>query len=90
MNSRDDAQLRGEEVDLDTLTANCGNKTMDGDKILNPCGSVANSFFNDVFTFVPSDSQTNLYLDERGIAWKYDLDKFDNPQNYGDAKYKWL
>ena len=84
MNSRDDNQLRGEEVDLSTLKSNCGNKTMDGDRILNPCGSVANSLFNDIYTLV------TLTLNESPIAWKYDLEKFKNPSNYGDPSYKWL
>lgn len=87
VNSRDDNQLRGEEVDLSTLKSNCGNKTTDGDRILNPCGSVANSLFNDIYTLV---SPMTLTLNESHIAWKYDLEKFKNPSNYGDPSYKWL
>lgn len=90
MSSRDDNQLLGKEVDLDTLKSNCGNKTMDGDKILNPCGSIANSLFNDVLTLIPPSFNESLRLDEHGIAWKYDLLKFKNPDSYGDPKYKWL
>ena len=69
-------------MDLDTLKTNCGNKTMDGDKILNPCGSIANSLFNDVFTLIPPSFNELLRLDEHGIAWKYDLQKFKNPKSY--------
>lgn len=63
MSSRDDNQLLGKEVDLDTLKSNCGNKTMDGDKILNPCGSIANSLFNDVLTLIPPSFNESLRLE---------------------------
>ena len=86
MNSRNDAQLYGEEVDLEDLEASCGNKTLENGLILNPCGSVANSLFNDIFTLVDSPYE----LIESGICWKYDREMFHNPAIYGDAKYKWL
>lgn len=86
MNSRNDAQLYGEEVALEDLEESCGNKTLENGLILNPCGSVANSLFNDIFTLVDSPYE----LIESGISWKYDREKFHNPANYGDAKYKWL
>ena len=84
MNSRDDNLLRGEDVDVKTLQANCGNKTFVGDRILYPCGSIANSFFNDVFTV------KNYELNEHDISWKYDRDKFKNPATYDESKYQYL
>lgn len=86
MNSRNDKQLNGEIVSLQELESSCGNKTMENDLILNPCGSVANSLFNDIFTLVDSPYE----LIESGISWKYDRDKFHNPPNYGAEGYKWL
>ncbi len=86
MNSRDDNQLRGVDVPLATLESNCGNTTKEDGLILNPCGSVANSLFNDVFTLHDSD----YVLNEHDISWKYDREKFNNPSNYGDPNYKWL
>ena len=53
---------------------------------MNPCGSVANSLFNDVVTLHDSD----YVLNEHDISWKYDREKFNNPSNYGDPNYKWL
>lgn len=86
VNSRDDNQLRGEEVDISTLQTNCGNKTYDGELILNPCGSIANSFFNDVYHLKSDD----YVLNEHDIAWKYDRDKYSNPSEYDETKYKYL
>lgn len=86
MNSRNDKQLNGEIVSLQELESSCGNKTMENDLILNPCGSVANSLFNDIFTLVDSPYE----LIESGISWKYDREKFHNPPNYGAEGYKWL
>ena len=86
MNSRNDEQLRGEQVSLSTLESSCGNKTIENGLILNPCGSVANSLFNDVFTLVDSPYKLN----ESNISWKYDREKFHNPSNYGEEGYKWL
>lgn len=86
VNSRDDNQLRGEEVDISTLQTNCGNKTYDGELILNPCGSIANSFFNDVYHLKTDD----YVLNEHDIAWKYDRDKYSNPSEYDETKYKYL
>ena len=86
MNSRDDDQLRGVDVPYSTLESNCGNVTMEAGLILNPCGSVANSLFNDVFTLADS----TYTLNEHDISWKYDREKFNNPSNYGSPGYKWL
>ena len=41
---------------------------------------------SDIFSLVDSPYE----LIESGISWKYDREKFHNPANYGDAKYKWL
>lgn len=86
MNSRDDNQLRGEDVSVSTLESNCGNKTYDGSLILNPCGSIANSLFNDIFHL-----KTEGYvLNEHDISWKYDREKYKNPSEYDESKYKYL
>ena len=82
MNSRDDNQLRGEDVPVSTLESNCGNKTYDGSLILNPCGSIANSLFNDIFHL-----KTEGYvLNEHDISWKYDREKYKNPSVYDESK----
>lgn len=53
---------------------------------MNPCGSIANSFFNDVFTVAEEEFELN----ERDISWKYDREKYKNPMEYNEGKYKYL
>lgn len=61
---------------------------IDGVRI-NPCGLIANTFFNDIIKLTPNsfDSENNqLTLIEEGIAWQSDLDyKFAQPEGF---KYK--
>ena len=71
-------------MDVKTLESSCGSKLYDGELILNPCGSIANSFFNDVFTV------SNFELNEHDISWKYDREKYKNPSQYDETKYKYL
>lgn len=58
---------------------------LDGVKI-NPCGLIANSFFNDVIKVASNsvDVEGNpISLLEEGIAWQSDLDfKFDQPKGF--------
>jgi hypothetical protein len=52
---------------------------------MNPCGLIANTFFNDVFEFKPTDAQAedNLEMIESGIAWQSDLEyKFRQPDGF--------
>ena len=88
MNSRDDNQLRGVDVPLATLESNCGNTTKEDGLILNPCGSVANSLFNDVFTLHDSD----YVLNEHDISYKNDRKRFKNPEGYGteSSEYQYM
>jgi len=87
--SFDANQLKGEAVPAATIKAgSC--KPMDSvdDKIIYPCGLIANSLFNDTF-FTPillnspgSDAQNETYeFASKGIAWPSDKEK------YGKTKY---
>lgn len=49
-------------------------------KLLWPCGLIANSYFNDDFTLTSSTKVVTL--DESGIAWESDFDKFKNPDGF--------
>jgi hypothetical protein len=78
--SKDEFQLNGAVNErLPVAVANCeplhylGNAT-DG-KTLNPCGLVANTFFNDKFDLVDSYDKDGdpLVMKEEGIAWQSDL-----------------
>lgn len=80
--SRSDAQLMGDLLpesglnDCDPLkTISDGGQT----KILNPCGLIANSFFNDFYTM----ATPGFTLDEEGIAWESDVDhRFAQPDGF--------
>lgn len=52
---------------------------------LNPCGLIANTFFNDVIRFVPTAAQATAEFEmiEEGIAWQSDLEyKFRQPDGF--------
>ena len=56
-----------------------------GNITLNPCGLIANTFFNDVIKFIPGEgeSQSQQTMVEEGIAWNSDLEyKFRQPQGF--------
>jgi hypothetical protein len=54
-----------------------------GDITLNPCGLIANTFFNDYFTLVKGKSANGqpLTLIEDGIAWQSDIELMYNQPN---------
>jgi hypothetical protein len=80
--SRDDSQLLGQVGGQTSLSAsNCDplnqlkqrgtNQTIS----INPCGLIANSFFNDVIALNPGSKsllQEELVMNEHGIAWSSD------------------
>lgn len=67
--SRDADQLMGKSRAESDLSLSCDPLYKNGTLLLNPCGLIANSLFNDVIT---TSSKT---LDETGIAWKSDREK---------------
>jgi len=88
--SRDDLQLKGTTVAFEDLaeTDSChyhvSNSSTDTDvdkhpaNIINPCGLIAFSYFNDSFALYKDDGAP-VALDETGIAWPSDLEyKFKN------------
>ncbi|XP_067938407.1 cell cycle control protein 50A-like [Watersipora subatra] len=77
--SRDDNQLRGNEIPLNGLDDDCSPYKTIGDKQIAPCGAIANSLFNDTLTLTYEDT-TPVPLNNTGIAWKTDKGaKFRNP-----------
>lgn len=87
--SRDDYQLTG-KTSLQTSfdEANCEPLNKLGETKINPCGLIANTFFNDKFTLLNTagavDEQGNdLVMREDGIAWTSDLKyRFKMPGGY--------
>ena len=86
--SRDPYQLLGrpstQQSELERLNCEPLNKL--GDTWLNPCGLIANTFFNDQYTLLDGavDSDGNsLVMIEDGIAWSSDLEyRFKMPNGY--------
>ncbi|KAJ7312028.1 hypothetical protein JRQ81_006358, partial [Phrynocephalus forsythii] len=83
--SRDDAQLSGNAWALRNPVQDCQpyQKNSSGFPIA-PCGSIANSLFNDTFALsrqVSKGAPVNVTLERRGISWWTDTNvKFRNPE----------
>lgn len=63
----------------------CNPLNVLGNITLNPCGLIANTFFNDVVTFAPNNEQStnNVQMIEDGIAWQSDLEyRFRQPDGF--------
>jgi hypothetical protein len=77
--SRDPYQLLGEADKQDAISAqDCNPLNVLGGIKLNPCGLIANTFFNDIFTLnntldANGNEIDNFILREDGIAWQSDL-----------------
>mmetsp|Transcript_21465 Transcript_21465/g.51184 ORF Transcript_21465/g.51184 Transcript_21465/m.51184 type:complete len:407 (+) Transcript_21465:59-1279(+) len=89
VSSRDDSQLTGRVGDQGPIeAAACEPLNQLGDTVINPCGLIANTFFNDRISLVNSDSAVDdegasLVMKEEGIAWSSDLQhRFAMPDGY--------
>mmetsp|Transcript_22663 Transcript_22663/g.56002 ORF Transcript_22663/g.56002 Transcript_22663/m.56002 type:complete len:394 (+) Transcript_22663:92-1273(+) len=85
--SRDSFQLNGKVGDDrdPTFRALCEPMDVLGGKTLNPCGFVANTFFNDKISLIGGNDEDGLQLEmsEEGIAWQSDLEfKFRMPEGF--------
>ena len=90
--SRDEFQLTGQSdpAKQDSVSATaCDPLNKLGDTYLNPCGVIANTFFNDIFTLQPGTLDTNgteIVMVEDGIAWQTDVEyRFAMPNGYKQA-----
>lgn len=86
MDSRDDGQMVGRRKNLKNPTTYCEPFTKDQNGLpIAPCGAVANSIFNDSFTFRhggPTGPRVQVPLLRRGITWYTDKNvKYRNPKN---------
>eukprot|EP01038_Epipyxis_sp_PR26KG_P009453 gene9453-12737_t len=83
VSSRDALQLQGESRSAANLDLTCSTLVKNGSLILNPCGLIANSFFNDEFSLQSNLSKpTGLTLDESDISWPSDDIKFKQPSQF--------
>lgn len=61
----------------------CEPLTQNGSLVLNPCGLIANTLFNDKITLSNTTGASGVSLKTTGIAWPSDKqDKFAQPQQY--------
>lgn len=86
---RSDEQLNGENPSASSLDDCKPRLFLNGskDRVINPCGLTAWSFFNDTFKVFHSQDSTAKEMDvrQKGIAWRTDLDhRFAayEPQNF--------
>eukprot|EP00428_Durinskia_dybowskii_P060903 CAMPEP_0170369506 /NCGR_PEP_ID=MMETSP0117_2-20130122/8018_1 /TAXON_ID=400756 /ORGANISM="Durinskia baltica, Strain CSIRO CS-38" /LENGTH=361 /DNA_ID=CAMNT_0010624227 /DNA_START=67 /DNA_END=1149 /DNA_ORIENTATION=- len=83
VSSRDQYQLQGDSVSKSDLETTCESLVTNGSLLLNPCGLIANSYFSDVITLdTVNSSPSTVTLDESGIAWKSDDEKFKQPSGF--------
>mmetsp|Transcript_1389 Transcript_1389/g.1394 ORF Transcript_1389/g.1394 Transcript_1389/m.1394 type:complete len:364 (-) Transcript_1389:383-1474(-) len=77
--SRSSLQLQGENLKESEVSTDCEPLYKNHLLLLNPCGLIANSLFNDVITL----AGPKYTLDEKGIAWLSDRKvKFQNVQGF--------
>lgn len=82
--SRDHKQLAGAPKD-EWNTDKCEPMVKNKDGELNPCGLIAASFFNDKIELNEAQSDNEgggLKMDETGIAWESDFEKFKQPDGF--------
>ncbi|XP_056281569.1 cell cycle control protein 50B isoform X2 [Pseudoliparis swirei] len=80
--SKDDTQLSGDLDNFKTPSDTCSPYDTDGGKPIVPCGSVANSMFNDTFKLYRhvNGTKKEVPFDGKGIAWWTDYNvKYRNP-----------
>ncbi|SCU77554.1 LANO_0A00672g1_1 [Lachancea nothofagi CBS 11611] len=77
--SFDIKQLKGENIAADDLTSDCDPLQTIGDKIVYPCGLIANSLFNDTYQMELSgvnETQLPYALTNQNIAWSADRNRY--------------
>eukprot|EP00904_Undaria_pinnatifida_P002098 jgi/Undpi1/1188/HiC_scaffold_10.g04650.m1 len=78
--SVDQDQLLG-STSTSSVDDNCTPLVYNGSAVLHPCGLIANTLFNDIFTVT-----SNHVMDETDIAWDSDVaDKFVQPDGFVSA-----
>ena len=83
--SRNDFQLTGGAFE-DAPVDECKPLSKLGNQTLNPCGLIANTFFNDQFTLLPGSTDENgdeYIMREDGISWQSDREyRFAQPNDF--------
>lgn len=77
--SRSSLQLQGEDLKQSEVSADCEPLYKNHSLLLNPCGLIANSLFNDIISL----NNPDYTLDEKGISWLSDRKvKFKNVNGF--------
>ncbi|CCC70049.1 hypothetical protein NCAS_0D04680 [Naumovozyma castellii] len=76
--SYDHKQLKGKPIELEKLNTNCKPLRGQDDKIIYPCGLIANSMFNDTFAkqFKGVGDTDDYILTNKKISWSIDRHRF--------------
>mmetsp|Transcript_22109 Transcript_22109/g.32207 ORF Transcript_22109/g.32207 Transcript_22109/m.32207 type:complete len:363 (+) Transcript_22109:117-1205(+) len=83
--SRSSLQLEGENLDKNDVSADCDPLYKNHSLLLNPCGLIANSLFNDVIRL---DNSSGYSMDEKGISWLSDRKvKFNNVEGFKKVQH---
>ena len=96
MDSKSDKQLNGEEVKIEDLkesgvcdnaltNEDMGHNNLPGDEAAFPCGLMAKSYFQDVFTIKMNGQEINVKKED--IAYKTDKEKYE--KNKFDGSKHW-
>ncbi|KAI9446611.1 transcription regulator [Lactarius indigo] len=86
--SYDWKQLRGDHRTVNDLkNGNCKPAATVDDKVIYPCGLIANSLFNDTFSNLtllnpPSGASSTYNFSQQGIAWSGEAKKYKSPPGY--------
>ena len=65
-----------------------GSIVLDPDGVAHPCGLIAKSFFNDTYEIKKKGGNQSIRINDTGIAWSKDLDKYKNSENY--TSHQWI
>lgn len=80
MKSRSDDQLVGNLQKVRDCYPYARMNSTDGEKVIAPCGAIANSMFNDTFVLYRTEDQSVVPWTYKGVAWPVDkVRKFKNP-----------
>jgi hypothetical protein len=83
VSSLDYYQLNGQHQSESDLQTTCIEFITNNSQLMNPCGLIANSMFNDVIVLDTSNSApAGLSLDESDITWPSDKKKYSQPDGF--------
>ncbi|SCW00275.1 LAFE_0C00562g1_1 [Lachancea fermentati] len=71
-------QIKGDAVGVNDLSSDCSPLKNNEDRVIYPCGLIANSLFNDTFslTLQGIDGTSNYVMTNKDISWKADRKRF--------------